>query len=81
MNRQIDIEFAIAAILDSDQQELHLISELDPERGHIRVRDENVLIRGKSIGKHHIECTESIIIDASIDGGISQPGQIGRAHV
>lgn len=76
MNRQIDIEFAIAAILDSDQQELHLISELDPERGHIRVRDENVLIRGKSIGKHHIECTESIIIDASIDGGISQPGRI-----
>ncbi len=79
MNRSTDIEFAIAAILKSAQKKLHLISDLDGEREHIRVQGESILIRAKSIGKHHIECTESIIIDASIDGGIGSSGRIEAA--
>ena len=74
MDRSIDIEFAIAEVLASDG--LLLINDLPAERGQIRAKDRNVLIRGHAIGKHHIQTTAAVIVDTSVDGGIGKPCRI-----
>jgi len=74
MDRSVEIEFAIAEILASD--DLMLINDLQEERGQIRANTSNVLIRGRTIGKHHIQTAGAVIVDTSIDGGIGKPCRI-----
>ncbi|MFT5090186.1 MAG: CheY-like chemotaxis protein [Candidatus Latescibacterota bacterium] len=74
MDPSVEIEFAIAEVLAS--KGLMLINDLSKDRGQIRANTSNVLIRGRSIGKHHIQTTGAVIVDTSIDGGIGKPCRI-----